>query len=126
MRIEAQGKYLQAILEKAQKSLTLDMNCPSSTLEATRAQITNVNMALSNLMENMNGGSMNGNIIEKSILTDIRTKANGTLYSGEEKKDNKVKVEGNSINFDLNSRGSYDFFGASGSEFEAKTLAYRS
>ncbi|KAA8525107.1 hypothetical protein F0562_007029 [Nyssa sinensis] len=52
LRIEAQGKYLQAILEKAQKSLSLDMNCPGS-LEATRVQLTNFNLALSNLMENM-------------------------------------------------------------------------
>uniref|UniRef100_A0A5B7AS50 Putative Homeodomain-like protein n=1 Tax=Davidia involucrata TaxID=16924 RepID=A0A5B7AS50_DAVIN len=45
MRIEAQGKYLQAILEKAQKSLSLDMNCTAS-LEATRAQLTDFNLAL--------------------------------------------------------------------------------
>jgi hypothetical protein len=53
MRIEAQGKYLQAILEKAQKSLSFDMNGPS-TIEATKAQLTDFNLALSSLMENMN------------------------------------------------------------------------
>lgn len=128
MRIEAQGKYLEAILEKAQKSLTLDMNC-SGSLAATRAQLNNFNLALSNLMENVNGESVNENIFEKRIMMkDIHRKTNGTLFSGEEveKKDIKLKVEGSSISFDLNTRGSYDFFGASGSELETKTLAYRS
>ncbi|OAY24359.1 hypothetical protein MANES_17G009200v8 [Manihot esculenta] len=32
MRIEAQGKYLQEILEKAQKSLSLDMKCNGKSL----------------------------------------------------------------------------------------------
>ncbi|CAL5436172.1 unnamed protein product [Camellia sinensis] len=67
MRIEAQGKYLQSILEKAQKSLTLDMNNTIS-LEATRDQLTNFNLALSNLMVNMDGESRNENISEKNIF----------------------------------------------------------
>ncbi|XP_058188984.1 myb family transcription factor PHL11 [Rhododendron vialii] len=128
MRIEAQGKYLQAILDKAQKNLTLDMNC-SGSLEATRAQLNNFNLALSNLMENMNEETTNENIVEKRITTnDIHMKTNGSLFSGEEleKKDIKLKVEGGSISFDLNTRGSYDFFGTSGPELETKTLAYRS
>ncbi|CAL5371511.1 unnamed protein product [Camellia sinensis] len=54
-------------------------------------------------------------------------KANGSLYLAEveERKDIKLKVEGGSVNFDLNTRGSYDFIGTSRSEMEAKTLAYR-
>ncbi|GFZ08634.1 myb-related protein 1 [Actinidia rufa] len=115
MRIEAQGKYLQAILEKAQKSLTLDMNC-SGSLEVTRAQLTNFNLALSNLVENMDGESKDGNIIEKKILEDIHRNANRSLYLGEEdeKKDIKLRIGGGFINFDLNTRGSYDFIGTSG------------
>ncbi|XP_028110871.1 myb family transcription factor PHL11-like isoform X1 [Camellia sinensis] len=127
MRIEAQGKYLQSILEKAQKSLTLDMNNTIS-LEATRDQLNNFNLALSNLMVNMDGESRNENISEKNIFF-IQRKSNGSLCLGEEqeKKDIKFKVEGSCINFDLNTRGSYDFFGANGSELEVKkTLAYGS
>ncbi|CAL5355624.1 unnamed protein product [Camellia sinensis] len=128
MRIEAQGKYLQTIIEKAQKSLTLDMNFPAVSLEATRAQLTNFNLALSNLMENVDGEVRNENNIQKSLLNDINRKANGSLYLGEveERKDIELKVEGGSVNFDLNTRGSYDFIGTSRSEMEAKTLAYRS
>ncbi|KAF5946961.1 hypothetical protein HYC85_017189 [Camellia sinensis] len=105
MRIEAQGKYLQTILEKAQKSLTLDMNFPAV----------------------MDGEVRNENNIHKSLLNDINRKANGSLYLGEveERKDIELKVEGGSVNFDLNTRGSYDFIGTSRSEMEAKTLAYR-
>ncbi|CAL5441141.1 unnamed protein product [Camellia sinensis] len=118
MRIETQGKYLQLILEKAQKSLTLDMNNAIS-LEATRDQLTNFNLALSNLMVNMDGESRNENISEKNILF-IHRKSNGSLCLGveQEKKDIKLKVEGSCMNFDLNTRGSYDFFGANGSKLK--------
>ncbi|URD79763.1 Myb-like DNA-binding domain [Musa troglodytarum] len=53
MRIEAQGKYLQAILEKAQKSLCFDMNRSLGSLEATRAQLTDFDLPLSGLMDNV-------------------------------------------------------------------------
>ncbi|KAI8002512.1 Myb family transcription factor PHL11, partial [Camellia lanceoleosa] len=126
MRIEAQGKYLQSILEKAKKSLTLDMNNTIS-LEATGDSLSNFNLALSNLKVNMDGESRNENISEKSLLF-IQRKSNGFLCLGEEQeKDIKLKVEGSCINFDLNTRGSYDFFGANGSELEVKkTLVYGS
>ena len=52
-RIEAQGKYLQAILEKAQKSLCFDNNRSSGSLEATRAQLTDFDLPLSGLTENV-------------------------------------------------------------------------
>ncbi|CAN1259689.1 Myb family transcription factor PHL11 [Linum perenne] len=52
MRIEAQGKYLHAILEKAQKSLTMAME--TDNLESTRAQLTDFNVALSTLIQNLN------------------------------------------------------------------------
>ncbi|BBH02760.1 Homeodomain-like superfamily protein [Prunus dulcis] len=97
MRIEAQGKYLQAILEKAQKGLSLDMKGPT-TIEATRAQLTDFNLALSNFMENINE-------------EDRRGKSNGSTFeiyeegNTEEHKDAKLKVERGSINFDLNTKG---------------------
>ncbi|KAF5946959.1 hypothetical protein HYC85_017187 [Camellia sinensis] len=115
-------------IRESSKSLTLDMNFPAVSVEATRAQLTNFNLALSNLMENVDGEVRNENNIHKSLLNDINRKANGSLYLGEveERKDIKLKVEGGSVNFDLNTRGSYDFIGTSRSEMEAKTLAYRS
>ena len=126
MRIEAQGKYLQAILEKAQTSLSLDMNCPGS-LEATRNQLTNFNLALSNLMENLNGEERNnGNIIEDDKL-NAKINGNASIYDQQHidvtKKGVKIEVEGGggSINFDLNTRGSYDFIGIN----EANAASFR-
>ncbi|KAK9267058.1 hypothetical protein L1049_022260 [Liquidambar formosana] len=130
MRIEAQGKYLQTILEKAQKSLSLDMNCPNS-LEVTKDQLTDFNLALSNFMDNMNQEDRKGNITEKNMLNDIHKKANSSVFQmyqdkeEEEKKDVKPNVEGGPIHLDLNSKGSYDFFGANGGDFEAKMSSYR-
>ena len=77
MRIEAQGKYLQAVLDKAQQSLSINVNCPGS-LEAMRAQLTNFNMALSSLTENTNEEDMKVNIIEKSIPSN---RANGSVFT---------------------------------------------
>lgn len=127
MRIEAQGKYLQAILEKAQKSLSLDINGPGS-LEVARAQLTDFNLALSNLMENMNEGERKENMVE---MNDIFKKANSSaiqIYQEggrEENEDVKLKIEGGLIQFDLNTKGSYDFFAANGAELETKMLSYR-
>lgn len=126
MRIEAQGKYLQAILEKAQTNLSLDMNS-SGNLEATRTQLTNFNLALSNLMENLNEEGRNQNISDLGKFHGIDRNASAAVYMGgeEEKKDVKLKVEGSSINFDLNMRGSYDFLGNNEAALEPKTFAYR-
>lgn len=115
MRIEAQGKYLQGILEKAQTNLSLDMNSSSANLEATRTQLTNFNLALSNLMDNLNENEANQNISDLGKFHGIDRNVNADTYMGggrgEEKKDVKLKVEGgDSMNFDLNMRGSYDFF----------------
>ncbi|XP_059444680.1 myb family transcription factor PHL11 [Corylus avellana] len=128
MRIEAQGKYLQAILEKAQKSLSLDMNGPS-TIEAAKAQLTDFNLALSSLMENMNEGDRKEKMLQ---MNEIYRKANGSgihIYpqggQEEEDKDVKLKVEGGLIQFDLNTKGNYDFVAANGAELESNMLAYR-
>ncbi|XP_076888825.1 myb family transcription factor PHL11-like [Bidens hawaiensis] len=101
MRIETQGKYLQGILENAQKSLSLDMNS-SGNLEATRAELTNFNLALSDLMQNLNGEQNR----EENILGK-----NGPVTVKEEM---KIKTEGGgggTISFDLNTGGNYDFIG---------------
>jgi hypothetical protein len=50
MRIEAQGKYLQAILSHAQKTLYVNNNS-SCNLEANRATLSDFNLALSGLVE---------------------------------------------------------------------------
>ncbi|XP_064990233.1 myb family transcription factor PHL11-like isoform X2 [Musa acuminata AAA Group] len=71
-RIEAQGKYLQAILEKAQKSLCFDNNRSSGSLEATRAQLTDFDLPQSGLMENV------GRVCEEkhSELREVRPQEN--------------------------------------------------
>lgn len=101
MRIETQGKYLQGILENAQKSLSLDMNS-SGNLEATRAELTNFNLALSDLMQNLNGEqrdeSINTNKGSTIIKEEIKIKTEGGGSSG-------------TISFDLNTGGNYDFIG---------------
>ena len=127
MRIEAQGKYLQDILERAQKSLSLDINGTGS-LEAARVQLTDFNLALTNLMENMNEGDRKENMQE---MNDFFKKANGSalqIYQEggrEENKDVKLKIEGGLIQFDLNTKGNYDFFAANGADLETKMLSYR-
>ncbi|KAL7608357.1 hypothetical protein Lser_V15G10289 [Lactuca serriola] len=106
MRIETQGKYLQGILENAQKSLSLDMNS-SGNLEATRAELTNFNLALSDLMDNLNGEGRQENVSKFSH----DGKKGPTIV----KEEMKIKTEGGggggSISFDLNTGGNYDFIG---------------
>ncbi|XP_059299296.1 myb family transcription factor PHL11-like [Lycium ferocissimum] len=110
MRIETQGKYLQAILDKAQKKLPVNMNSPSA-LEATRAHT--FNSPLSNLMDYTHGENRDNN---------IRTHGNSNeelprfhyIMEEERKNDLNLKLEEASINFDLNSRSSYDFIGRLG------------
>lgn len=126
MRIEAQGKYLQAILEKAQTNLSLDMNS-SGNLEATRVQLTSFNLALSNFMENLNEEERNQNISKMEKFEDSSRNASTSHCTGEvaEKKEVKFKVEEGSINFDLNTRGSYDFLSTDETALEPKPPAYR-
>ncbi|XP_076894684.1 myb family transcription factor PHL11-like [Bidens hawaiensis] len=85
MRIETQGKYLQGILENAQKSLSLDMNS-SGNLEATRAELTNFNLALSDLMQNLNGEQN-----REENITNINLGKNGPVTVKEEM---KIKTKG--------------------------------
>lgn len=123
MRIEAQGKYLQAVLEKAKRTFSLD---GPGIVEASRAQLTEFNSALSNFMENVNKDSKE-NIVD---MNDFYNKGHGSAFhyqevGREENMDQKPKVEGGSIQFDLNIKGSYDLVPAGGAETEAKMLPYR-
>ncbi|KAE8778288.1 Myb family transcription factor APL [Hordeum vulgare] len=51
MRIEAQGRYLKEILEKAQENISFDAN-GSAGLENARSQLTNFNLDLPGLSDN--------------------------------------------------------------------------
>ncbi|KAL4287155.1 hypothetical protein AHAS_Ahas19G0157900 [Arachis hypogaea] len=83
IRIEAQEKYLQVVLEKAQRTLSME------------------------------GSGSFHNYHE--------------VIRGEENIDQKPKIKEGSIQFDLDSRCTYDLVSASGcgSEIEAKMLSYR-
>lgn len=93
MRIEAQDKYLQSILDKAQKHLPVNMNSPST--------LTAFNSPLSNLMDyTVHGENRDDN---------IELPRSNYIVEKEQKKDmNLYKLKEASINFDLNSRSSYN------------------
>ncbi|XP_060207744.1 myb family transcription factor PHL11-like isoform X1 [Lycium barbarum] len=124
MRIEAQGKYLQAILDKAQKSLSTDMNSPNA-VDETRAQLTDFNLALSNLMDYMHGDNRGETVAGKRIEDDANNDLRRSTYlrEGEQKNNMNIKLEESSISFDLNSRSSYDFIGMNSAALEAKPLS---
>jgi len=129
MRIEAQGKYLQSILEKAQKSLSQNLNEDGNgNLEVTRAQLTGFNLAISSLIENLNAEDRKPRIPD---LKGVNIRTNGSAIhidregQTQETKDVKHHLQGDSIHFDLNSKGTYDFVAANGSELELKMLSYR-
>ena len=66
MRIEAQGKYLHAILQKAQEKLNIDIS--TANLEITKKQLVNLNIALSDLKESINQmGEFKAIVLEKKI-----------------------------------------------------------
>ncbi|KAJ6802508.1 putative myb family transcription factor APL [Iris pallida] len=129
MRIEAQGKYLQTILEKAQKSLSLDINSTAGNQEASRPDMARFNLALSGLIEDVDGvceeekttelgkAIMTGNNLKKSTHTSAFQ-----LYQDQEGEagDENVKFEGSLL--DLNVKGCYGLFGGtrSGSELDLR------
>ncbi|CAL0311769.1 unnamed protein product [Lupinus luteus] len=122
MRIEAQGMYLQAVLEKSQRSFSMD---GPDRLEASRAKLNEFNSALSKFMENVNKDCKE-NLVE---MNDLYRKGHGSssfqIYQGgiEENKDQKPKVEEGTIQLDLNMKGSYDLVSAGGAELETKMLS---
>ncbi|KAG8375162.1 hypothetical protein BUALT_Bualt10G0071700 [Buddleja alternifolia] len=113
MRIEAQGRYLQAILEKAQQSLSADINRPGS-LESTKAQLTDFNLALSSFMQTINRDEINENVTDYGKVSELNF-----IEDARDMKDIKPKLEGPSVDFDLNTRSSYDFIGVNGPVFES-------
>ena len=124
MRIEAQGKYLQSILVKAHKSLSFDTS-RTGNLEETRAHLTDFNLALSGLVQNVNQTSEEKSTdLSKAISQERlkKTHASGfQLYQedGEDSEDVKFAPSGGSHHLDLNMKGSYDLFGGTiGSELD--------
>lgn len=109
------------MLEKAQKSLSVSMNNGGS-MEATTAQLTDCNLALSNLIENMNVQDRKESIIDLKNGSAFRVQSDGETR---ENKDVKYPVEGSSIHFDLNTKDTYDFVATRGSELELNMLSYR-
>lgn len=115
MRIEAQGKYLQAILEKAQKSLSSEM-CNNASLEATRAQLTDFNLALSGLMENMRD-ERKEQIIPRALMDghDASHQLQPLqLYNRHGQEDVKLQAFNELHLFDLNLKGhgQFEFMGS--------------
>ncbi|XP_010278794.1 PREDICTED: myb family transcription factor PHL11-like [Nelumbo nucifera] len=118
-RIEAQGKYLQAILEKAQKSLSTDRKCPRR-LEATGSQLTD--LSPSGFMTKLREDERKGEMMRKNLLNDNHDsniqRSSFQLYQevGEAKnKENMIEGDEGSSLFDLNVKGGYEFFGPKGS-----------
>ncbi|XP_023511690.1 myb family transcription factor PHL11 isoform X3 [Cucurbita pepo subsp. pepo] len=124
MRIEAQGKYLQDILEKAQKSLALAINSDLGSLESTGMQLLGFDVALSDQMEKIKKQEMRGSM---TTVNDTCKKTGDSpiqmckVEAGEEDT-NEFNVERNMINFDLNSKGGYDYSSNGAEILEAKVL----
>lgn len=111
MRIEAQGKYLQTILEKAQNNLSYDAT-GAANLDATRSQLTDFNLALSGFMDNVSQvGDQNNGELAKAISDDnLRASNLGfQLYHGvHDGEDVKCTPDEGLLLLDLNIRGGYD------------------
>ena len=108
MRIEAQGKYLQTILEKAQKNLSYEAG-GDATLETTRSQLTDFNLALSGFMDDATQAcQQNGGELAKALSDDgLRAGNLGfQLYHGGE--DVKCATDEDLLLLDLNIKGGYD------------------
>ncbi|KGN58402.1 myb family transcription factor PHL11 isoform X2 [Cucumis sativus] len=125
MRIEAQGKYLQDILENAQKSLALAINSNLGSLDqSTEMQLINFDAALSDQIEKFKKQEIRGSITN---LNDVCKKTGDSLIQickmeAAEEDTNEFNIEKNMINFDLNSKGGYDY-SANGAEIlEPKVL----
>ena len=111
MRIEAQGKYLHTILEKAQNNLSYDAT-GAANLEATRSQLTDFNLALSGFMDNVSQVyEQNNGELAKAMTEDNLTASNlgFQLYHGvHDGEDVKCTPDEGLLLLDLNIRGGYD------------------
>ncbi|XVF13726.1 hypothetical protein REPUB_Repub08aG0232500 [Reevesia pubescens] len=125
-------KALQEQLERKHKRVSFDINCEGN-VEETRSQLTNFNLALSNLLENENEETDRKSNEEAALIScgisqqmnDVLKKANCSAFQNygveerEENKDVKVKVEGDSINFDLNTQDCFEFVAVNGNELQS-------
>ena len=113
MRIEAQGKYLKAIIEKAERNISFDASAPSDNIESTRSQPMDFNLALSGFMDNATRVcEENNDQLEKAISDDNHKDNLGfqlyQLGSQEAKKDKWTPKTEDSLRLDLNIKGGYD------------------
>ena len=110
MRIEAQGKYLKTILEKAQTNISFDTNA-SNGIESTRSQLMDFNLALSGFMDNATQVCKENREQLVKALSDDNDKDNlgFQLYHGVQDGDDvKCATDEGLLLLDLNSRGGYD------------------
>ena len=113
MRIEAQGKYLKAIIEKAERNISFDASAPSDNIESTRSQLMDFNLALSGFMDNATRVCEESNDqLEKAISDDNHKDNLGfqlyQLGSQEAKEDKWTPKTEDSLRLDLNIKGGYD------------------
>uniref|UniRef100_A0A0D9W8Y9 HTH myb-type domain-containing protein n=1 Tax=Leersia perrieri TaxID=77586 RepID=A0A0D9W8Y9_9ORYZ len=125
MRIEAQARYLEEILEKAQKNISLDAN-GSANLASNTPQITDINLALSGFMDNATQLHEENNELVKAISDDkLKVNLGFQLYhvGSQESKDVKCtpKTE-DLLLLGLNIRGGYELpsRGMKGCELDLK------
>ncbi|CAL5025632.1 unnamed protein product [Urochloa decumbens] len=114
MRIEAQGKYLKAILDKAERNISSDANAPGDNIESTRSQLMDFNLALSGFMDNAaQVCEENNEQLVKAISDDNHKDSNlgfqlyqvGSQVAKEVKWTPKTE---DSLRLDLNIKGGYD------------------
>lgn len=110
MRIEAQGKYLQTILEKAQSNLSYHAT-GAANLEATRSQLTDFNLALSGFMDNVTQACEQNNGELVKAVSEDGLRANNLdfqPYHGVHDGDDvKCATDEGLLLLDLNIRGGY-------------------
>lgn len=112
MRIEAQGKYLKTILEKAQTNISFDTNTCNG-IESTRSQLIDFNLALSGFMDNATQVCKENREQLVKALSDDNDKDNldFQLYhigSQEAKEVKHTPKTEDSLLLDLNIKGGYD------------------
>ncbi|XP_065042042.1 myb family transcription factor PHL11-like isoform X1 [Musa acuminata AAA Group] len=106
-RIEAQGRYLQAILEKALNSLSLDMNASASVEATSSSQLTDCNLALSGSMDD---ATKNSTSLKRSDTSAFQLHREGR----QEHEDSNLGNDAGTVLLDLNAKGSDQLFGVAG------------
>lgn len=126
MRMEAQGKYLLTLLEKAQKS----MPCGGNGGETDKGQFSDFSLALSGLVGDHDHKNDKTGLVTNILHVDGDLTEDFQLC-GERKKgengDEGVKPESGFVHFDLNSKGGYDLLnsGKYGIEMKPNMIADR-